>query len=503
MEHPGITEVTPTSQTLSSPANSRLNLWGELTCLALIFMEVCWIAPLYYVLARFSTGIDLQRAFIILGGILLGAYLQARLTAHLGFNSFERTGIFAIFLLLSLLVGLRTLAYFQDGISLWETIFRFISVIDHIDIWIPKEFGVCLVVLLLGLNGFSIATGLPDPSRVFHRFWASILMLLIFGLLSMDNPDAMPSVLLFVFLITSLMAMSAARLSLLGRLRGGQRIPFDLQRALGIGFIGGGMASLSLLAAFLLRSQTIFAFIYGIYLLFVRALALLFAIILLPIYLVLFYVLPGIKLPASIAPLMQLLVNLIHQIQLWISRLPFINLSGLFNFLLSIKPVVLWGLVILGLAAILIIVRAWTRRKTAIEINELQESDFTGEMITNLRSGLRKRISRLVERLIQRLNLRPVGRVRAAARIRRIYAELINQSARLGSPRPASFTPLEFLPLLTKQFPGSPNDLELITQAYIRIRYGELPEFRQQLDDVEAAWLRLQDEFRKKSKRVN
>ena len=118
MDHPGISEFTTSIQPASKQTPSPLNMWRELTSIALIIMELCWIAPLYYVLARFPTGIDLQRSFVILGLILLGAYLQARLTETLGLNSILRTAIFALFLLSSLLIGLRTLAYFHDPISL-------------------------------------------------------------------------------------------------------------------------------------------------------------------------------------------------------------------------------------------------------------------------------------------------------------------------------------------------------------------------------------------------
>jgi hypothetical protein len=494
----GVSEVARATQLTTKPAHSHPNMWRELTCVALIIMELCWIAPLYYLLARFPTGIDLQRSFIVLGLILLGAYLQARITEYLALNSIIRTAIFAAYLLIGLWVGLRTLAYFKESITFAETVSRFITTLDHIDIWIPKEFGVCLIVLLVGLDGFSVATGLPDPFRVFRRFWVSILMLILFGLMTPDNPDAMPSSLIYLFLITSLVAMSTARLALLGRLRGSQRIPFDLQRALGVGFLGVGLASLSVLVAFLLRSQTIFSLMYSVYLLVVRAAAVIFAIILLPIYLVLYLILPGIKLPASIVGMIQFLVDLFHQIQLFFGRLPLINLSGLFQKLLALKPLVLWILVILGLAGILALVRSWTRTRPAVEGDELQEYSVTGSLIKNVRADLRKRIATMVERLVQRLGLGAGKRGQAAARIRRIYAELINQSARLGSPRPESFTPLEFLPILTQQFPDSAADLDLITQAYIRIRYGELPEFPQQLDEVETAWERVQNVFPEK-----
>ncbi len=498
MERQENSEFLPTTLPSPLPRSSRLNLWSELTCLALIFMEICWIAPLYYLLARFPTGIDLPRSFLILGVILLAAYLQARLTDHLGLNSLQRTAIFGLFMLFSLLFALRTLVYFRGEFSLWDTIRQFVIAMGQIDVWIPKEFGVFLVVILLGLNGFSMATGLPDPSRVFRRFWASILMMLVFGLLSQDNPDAMPSILLLVFLGSSLLAMSAARLSLLGRLRGGQRIPFDLARALGIGVFGVGMAAFSLLAAFLLRSPAIFELIFAAYVWVLRIIAIFFAILLLPVYLALFLIIPGIKLPAFILPVLQMLANLILQIQLWLSHITYLDLSRLFKALLSLKPAVLWGLVLLGLILILSIVRLWSRRRNANQDEALPGPGFVGEAIPLTGGSLRRRIARLVERLAKRLGLRPAERLRAAARIRRIYAELIDQSARSGSPRPASYTPLEFLPLLVNQFPATPDELELITRAYMSIRYGELPEFRQQLEEVEAAWSRIQSEFVKK-----
>jgi hypothetical protein len=495
---PGVSDVTPALQTAAAPTYSHLNLWSELTCVALILMELCWIAPLYYLLARFSTGINLQQSFVILGVILLGAYAQARLTGFMGLNSFSRIGIFAFYLFISLLVGLRVLAYYQEAIGFGETIVRFVTAINHIDIWIPKEFGVCLTVILLGLNGFSLAADLPDPFRVHRRFWSSILMLLVFGLFSLDEPDAMPPVLLYLFLAASLLAMSASRLALVGRLRGGQRIPFDLKRTLVVGVFGVGMASLSLLAAFLFRSQPLFSIIYSLFLFIVRVIALGITILMLPIYLILYYVIPDIRLPDSIVRAIQILIDLIHQFQLLFSGLPRINLSGFFHWLLSLKPLVLWSLLTIGLAAILLLVRSFLHKKQPLDAANWQESDLSGDLLRDMRAGLRKRIALLVERLAKRLALRPTERLQAAARIRRIYTELIELSARMGSPRPASYTPLEYLPLLNRQLPLCSADLELITQAYNRIRYGELPEYHEQLTEIEAAWARVKEAFQKK-----
>lgn len=82
-------------------------------------------------------------------------------------------------------------------------------------------------------------------------------------------------------------------------------------------------------------------------------------------------------------------------------------------------------------------------------------------------------------------------RILAAERICNIYVQLLDLSEDLGHSRPASITPLEFLPELEVQFSGLSDDLRMITLAYIDIRYGELPETKGQLEEVEKAWQRL------------
>jgi hypothetical protein len=505
MEHPkvsgnqpaGLAAPTPAPQEAPHPALLPTNLWVELTCLSVILMELCWIAPLYYLLARFPTGVDLPRSFAILGAILLAAYLQARLTSLLSLASLIRVGIYALAAALSLIIGIRMLVYFPETISLRETIVRYIAAFSHIDIWVPKEFGASLVILLLGLNGFSLATGVPDPLRVYQRFWISLCMLLVFGLLTQDNPDALPVSLLYLFLISGLVAMSAARLALLGRLRGGQRIHFDGNRVMDIGLFGVGMASLSLGASLLFRSRVIFTLMVAILTLFIRAVVFLFAILLLPVYVALIFLIPGIKLPAVMLPIFQFLANLIHQVQLLLSMREPISLYGLYRIILDLKPFLLWGLLLLSLFVILTTVHAWTLKKFSKETCGLPEMDQTTDSLAVLRPGLLRRFAFLAERLAHRLRMLPGERLHAAERIRRIYADLMGRCAGVGIPRPASCTPLEFLPLLACRFPHCMADLELITQVYIRIRYGELPEYPQQLDEVETAWSRVKEELLK------
>jgi hypothetical protein len=64
----------------------------------------------------------------------------------------------------------------------------------------------------------------------------------------------------------------------------------------------------------------------------------------------------------------------------------------------------------------------------------------------------------------------------------------------LNCPRPASTTPYEFLPDLGELFTTQTEDLRLITEAYVRVRYGEFPESNAEIELVESAWQHLQEE---------
>lgn len=82
----------------------------------------------------------------------------------------------------------------------------------------------------------------------------------------------------------------------------------------------------------------------------------------------------------------------------------------------------------------------------------------------------------------------------AAARIRHIYAQLMRTCIELKSPRPSFITPLEFQPDLDKLFPGLTHETALITQTYLKIRYGEYPESLDEMDAAFDAWEKVKAE---------
>jgi hypothetical protein len=104
------------------------------------------------------------------------------------------------------------------------------------------------------------------------------------------------------------------------------------------------------------------------------------------------------------------------------------------------------------------------------------------------RRAIQNRLNELSQSLRGRTNLRDGQRWLAAAKIRRIYARLMELASKLGEPRPPAYTPLEFLPILENLIPEGKADIQVITDAYLRVRYGELPETNQEINRVEEAW---------------
>jgi hypothetical protein len=94
-------------------------------------------------------------------------------------------------------------------------------------------------------------------------------------------------------------------------------------------------------------------------------------------------------------------------------------------------------------------------------------------------------------RLLELLGLG--GRWRAAASIRRVYRLMCLAAAAAGYPRLDTETPFEYLPSLDRAWTDYNDETRLITEAFVRVRYGELPETTEELDAILDAWRRLEE----------
>jgi hypothetical protein len=95
------------------------------------------------------------------------------------------------------------------------------------------------------------------------------------------------------------------------------------------------------------------------------------------------------------------------------------------------------------------------------------------------------------QRLLQRLGI--FRRWRTAASIRQLYQAMCDTAASAGYLRSPSETPYEYLLTLAEVWPANPQDTRLITEAYIQVRYGEIPETDEELQAIREAWRRLEE----------
>ncbi len=79
-----------------------------------------------------------------------------------------------------------------------------------------------------------------------------------------------------------------------------------------------------------------------------------------------------------------------------------------------------------------------------------------------------------------------------AVSIQRIYEQMAQTAKKLGFPRAEMQTPYEYLPTLHQLWPQHTADTQRITHAYIRARYGELPDTIEAFQRIKQAWKQIE-----------
>lgn len=166
-----------------------------------------------------------------------------------------------------------------------------------------------------------------------------------------------------------------------------------------------------------------------------------------------------------------------------------LDLTQLFS---AIKPVLLWGLAVV--AVLFVLRKAGRFRQRVIYFRDGQMDYEDVGFKEALLAALAEQAGLLRERF-RSARWRYVDRVRAEARIRYIYASLLDRCVDLKISRREAQTPLEFLTFLEKTYPDLQEELTTITQAFVQVRYGELESTGEQVMAVETAWGRVAAEL--------
>ena len=82
---------------------------------------------------------------------------------------------------------------------------------------------------------------------------------------------------------------------------------------------------------------------------------------------------------------------------------------------------------------------------------------------------------------------------KTAVSIINIYQNMLNAAAQFGYPRDESETPYEFLTTLKLIWPEHHQEVKIITNAYVNIKYGQFPESKEELQSIQDSWRIIKD----------
>lgn len=461
----------------------RFDWRREATHLLIALTESMWIAPVFAVaLDGASTMAPYSLLAYVVGNLVLAMWLVRALDSR-GLWQNLRQIVFLAAMLLAVLLAVGTLFPPLDRPLVYQTISDNIDPIQTLTL--PHILPVLMLVSLVWWRGLRLAITTPTPFRASFGMRLGIVFFVGAALF----PDGQRVILsaLPPFFFFGLLGTSLARAIAL-REGGGQSTLFGSRwtgfMALAAGsitFIGFGIAAV--LAG--LDPEAITQVLQPIF----AALLLGFAFIMSPLF---FLIEAVVKLIISALagdmaaeqidlptfsemiqpgdqPQTAGLEQALRQVQ------HFFDQFGGLQFCLSVFAV---------LAVVAIILLTLSRRQRSSQVlNEVRE-DLDSDALAGLRD-LFKRGLDAVNGAVNAVGQFGFGRdLFAALTVRRAYAQMAAMASKRGFPRAVSETPYEYRSALHEAFPTADDDVALITEAFVKVRYGEVPETAEALQAV-------------------
>lgn len=456
----------------AQPLVIRIRFWAELARLLIIGMEVMLISGWY---SGLNAGqITWAGTALVLGVVILGSHYLARLLNLLHITERRRQVLFGIWILLAVFGSMKLLIFPGQAVNLFHLVTYPFNLFGFGENASTGGFIHLVLVGLLIWRGVALAAQPVSVGQAQRSFQGGIIILLLYGFaLGRDTQSGYG--LAFAFLLLGVLAMAFARISAVSDLRGGHAGKFSRDWIAGISgtallMVAIGVGSGALLGAPLEWGlKAILGLVMG-------ALAILMVVLAYPITWLMSWLVPLLARLLTEKPTIQLL----DDIKAWMERIS--NRPPVFSpELMEIFTASRIGLRLLAAAAVILIVLLALRFRPLWRPAEISEE--TANLQANFRWPWQRRSGKL------RLAAFPgAGRWLAAAHIRRIYADLMELFKKMHHERPDGVTPHEFLPQMHLVLPDNGAELETITAAYERVRYGQFPETLEEVQAVQRAW---------------
>lgn len=471
----------------------RVNWRREVIFPALAVAEISLITP--WLLAFLSNGSRLPQegaARAALALVLFTLYL-ARAMDALRIRTLVQRLVLLLVMSVTIMLALRTVVFNGPQWTGWTWLgapFVHLFSLSHL---VPDELIVTLGVILLCWRGLRLARHPLSIFDVMMGFQVGIVLLAAFVVVNTIMTGQDITIFVPAFFFSQLLAVGLVRVETIWQERGGRRAPFTgWWAAVLVGSVGAVIGLAGVISATVLGIGPD-KLLYW--------LGPILAVITLPVALIL---LPIIALLGMIA---EVLARALLDLQWSLVIQPLQSLgdpagsSDMPPAIRSIVRLAVTGLrygkglltallVVATLVGVIWIVGRWRARHEGEE-SELHES------IWSSRALLRKLAGRLQRRLARLRNLANLagrfgaGGLFTALTIRRVYAQTVRLAASRGYPRPAARTPYEHLVTLQQAIPGCEAELTHITEAYVGVHYGELPEQPDALAEIRAAFERV------------
>jgi hypothetical protein len=461
----------------------------ELLYLTLALMENCW----FYGWLTFLLGRSLSRSLpfaATLSVLLLATYLTRLLHGRQTPLLMQRSLTLLLAVLSSLLL-LRLHVYGDHRISDLSWLGGFLWEASNIMQRISPALVLFCAGLYLWVRGIALAQRDLGVESVGFSFRLGIIAFVWLFLIQILTPggDAVP--LTFAYFFMGLIAVGLARIESVSQSHLGIRSPFN---ASWLGILAGStlaVSTVSIAAAVLFSLRNIVAILNAI-----NPVLALLGKLASPLWI-------------ALAWLLELLINFLIRIfsglfgeqrqePTALTRLAeelqqFQQSQPVQGALRIILQIIKWG--VLGLAflsALAIVAFSVSRLRRALqeESGEQEAVWESGRTTEDKRSATQDYWQRLRDELQARL-ARLRGEDYSLTTIRQIYASLVRLATACGFPRREAETPYEYTSTLHQAFAGCEDEVRLITEAYVRVHYGERSFPAAYVQRIRDAWLAI------------
>ena len=464
-----------------------LRAWGprELVYAALAATDVCLFLPLVAGMLSYVVSVGpAQLAGLLLASVLAIHYI-ARASLSLVRHPGLRAGVLVLAILLSATVVVHEVLYPELpiwGLAWPARVVHWLREANVQGLTVPREGFVFLLVVFLWWRGLVLAQRPTTSQEVSDGFRLGIIILSVTAALGSLILSWAVEYVVFAYFFAGLMAIAVARADEGQRQRSDGRSVVSLGWFAGLAVAGAGVIVLaSALASIITRDNL--------------------ARVLQPLSVALRAILVAVVFAGG------LLAEVVARVARFFFRDIDLDLlrdvvSPLRDFrlpafegaesrwtvdqLATLRTIAVLGGMVLVIVVVALSVR-WLRRRFSDRRSGNIESVWEGADIGNAVGRLAGSARNWLDDRMRGAQSR-LARYWTAMTIRRVYGRVLNLAESRGFPRGANQTPYEFLPILKQVFPGVGQPVERVTEAYVAVHYGEVPEDPSILAEVTKAW---------------